>query len=337
MTVSTEEVQWCYRLLLGREPESAQVVRQREETANRLDLLHSFLDSEEFQKSNPEYRSVHQALNRFEGKPFAVDVQVSPAQLAELLQKVKACWTHLGETQPHWSVMSDEQFRPDHIEASMQRFWASGNAPVKALKRILDRVGFGDLQNKVCVEFGCGMGRMSGPLAALFDKVIGYDISASHLQHARARAGELGIGNLDFQLVADDPLAPLARCDVYYSRIVLQHNPPPLIRQLLANAFAALKPGGIAVFQVSTYLAGYRFEIGEYLGQPEDAQNEFEIHCIPQAAVYQLVAEKRCKLLEVHEDGAAGQPGICVSNLFVVQKPLGPWSRLRQKPAVTNR
>ena len=30
--------------------------------------------------------------------------------------------------------------------------------------------------------------------------------------------------------------------------------------------------------------------------------------------------ENGCQLLEVHEDGAAGQPSICISNLFVVQK-----------------
>ena len=226
--------------------------------------------------------------------------------------------------------MSDEQFRPVNIDTSMQRFWNSGAQPVKALKRILDRVGYGELQSRTCLEYGCGMGRMTTHLAALFGSVHGYDISASHLQHARARVQELGVANIDLHLV-DDPLAALEPCDVFYSRIVLQHNPPPLIRQMLANALTALKPGGLAVFQVSTYFSGYRFDIAEYLSQPQGADNEFEIHCFPQAEVFKLVAEKGCKLLEVHEDGAAGPPDICISNLFVVQKPLGWWSRVGRR------
>lgn len=330
MSVSTEEIQWCYRLLLGREPESLRVIQEREGMTNCMQLVRSFLGSEEFQKRLPDYSSVYGALDRLDGSPLHVDTEVSPAQLAALLQRVKACWTGLGETQPHWSVMSDEQFRPVNIDASMQRFWNSGAQPVKALKKILDRVGYDDLQNRSCLEFGCGMGRMTTHLAPLFGSVHGYDISSSHLQHARARVQQLGITNVHLHLV-DDPLAALRSCDVYYSRIVLQHNPPPLIRQMLASALTALKPGGIAVFQVSTYISGYRFDIAEYLGHSQSTNHEFEIHCFPQAEVFRLLAEKGCTLLEVHEDGAAGRPDLCISNLFVVRKRPGRWARLGQR------
>ena len=93
MSVSAEEIQWSYRLLLGREPESARVIQEREGMADRLQLVKSFLDSTEFQKKLPDFARAYTALDRLDGAPLPVDVAVSPAQLAALSQRVKACWT----------------------------------------------------------------------------------------------------------------------------------------------------------------------------------------------------------------------------------------------------
>lgn len=319
MSISAEAVVWCYRLILGREPESDAVIAAYTQTADLGTLRQIFLDSEEFQKSTAA-RQILSSLRRFESQPMRVDVEVTPTQLAELLRRIRACWQALGESQPHWSVMSDEQFRPGNIESSIQLFWNSGRRPVKDLEAILGRIGFGSLSDKVCVDYGCGVARVTTHLAPLFAQVHGYDVSASHLARARERMIECGIGNLELHLAAEDPLAPITPCDVFYSRLVLQHNPPPLIRQLLLVALQALRPGGVAVFQLATYAATYRFDVDAYLAQSPESVSEFEIHCFPQAEVFRLVAAQGCQVLEVHEDGAAGQPESCVSSLFVVRK-----------------
>lgn len=320
MSISADEVLWCYRLLLGREPESEAVVAQYTAMPHREALIQAFLDSEEFGRRGVNVRSVLSSLNRFDDQPLRVDVSVTAVQLAALLLRVKACWSQLGETQPHWSVMSNDKFRPEHIGQNIEQFWKSGQRSVNKLLTVLRRVGCERLDSKLCVEYGCGVGRMTPHLAAVFGQVVGYDISASHLALAQQRARELGIGNIDYRLVAEDPLAALAPCDVYISQLVLQHNPPPLIAQLLKNALDALKPGGFGVFQVSTHVAGYRFVIDEYLAAAPGAPQTFEIHHLPQAEVFALVTAHGCRLLEVHEDGASGDAQACVSNLFVVQK-----------------
>ena len=50
MTVSTDEVLWCYRLLLGREPESAAVTAEHCTAANLQQLVQTIYQSEECQR-----------------------------------------------------------------------------------------------------------------------------------------------------------------------------------------------------------------------------------------------------------------------------------------------
>jgi hypothetical protein len=109
--------------------------------------------------------------------------------------------------------------------------------------------------------------------------------------------------------------------DLWFSRIVLQHNPPPVIAMILRRALAWLAPGGLAVFQVPTYGVGYSFRANEYLrniGQ----KSEIEMHILPQQAVLEVVQQAGCVLLELREDSYnTGHPAIWLSNLFVVRKP----------------
>jgi hypothetical protein len=43
-------------------------------------------------------------------------------------------------------------------------------------------------------------------------------------------------------------LAQIGGFDFFYSVIVLQHNPPPVIVHMLKTVFAQLNPGGIGYF-----------------------------------------------------------------------------------------
>lgn len=325
--ISAEQVRWAYRLLLQREPESQEVIEAHiARASDDHALLRGFLTSQEFATTHPELASDAFSINRVDAPSIRVDVAADRAQLAQLLARVQACWSRLGQEKPHWSVMSDSQFLPENIAGSTQRFWDSGDHDLGRLRAVLARAGFEVRPDAVCVEYGCGLGRVTMKLAGLFGQVHAYDISPAHLEHARARAQQLGLRNIRFHLASERPLATPERCSVYYSNIVFQHNPPPLIARLIEGALAALKPGGIAVFQVPTYIAGYRFNLAEYLAQPQAADAGFEIHCVPQPWVFEAVARAGCRMVEVHEDGAAGNPGLCISNTFAVRRPPGLWA-----------
>jgi len=180
--------------------------------------------------------------------------------------------------------------------------------------------GIQNLASKICIEYGCGLGRVTLPLAKRFKKIHAYDISPSHLAVARQRAAELEIRNAEFHLRSEDFLADLEKCDFFYSTIVFQHNPPPIIRELIGNALRSLQEGGLAIFQIPVYEKDYSFRLDDYLRKLPIL--DMEMHCLPQAEIFALVAEARCTILEVREDGRTG-PGN-LSNMFVVQRGASP-------------
>jgi SAM-dependent methyltransferase len=237
--------------------------------------------------------------------------------LQATIERVRGTWTRLGADRPHFSVMTHEQFLPPNLPGSIDHFWASGDLEAAQVAGIV--AGHGGVPGgKVCVEYGCGVGRVTGALARYFGHVHGIDISPGHLALASQRMTELGCSNVTLTLCPDTVVGLLPPCDVYYSRIVLQHNPPPLIHALLRAGMAALKPGGLAIFQVPTYAAGYNFNIDAWLAA--DAPQDMEMHCLPQPTIFQAIAEAGCVPLEVREDDSTGD-GRYISNVFVVRRP----------------
>ena len=113
-----------------------------------------------------------------------------------------------------------------------------------------------------------------------------------------------------------DDLGGFPKVDFIYSVIVLQHNPPPIIHRVIVQFLKALNPGGVAFFQLPTYKEGYQFLLEEYLSE-ESPQEEMEMHVLPQRAVFEIVREENCKILEVVEDFSTSWG---LSNTFLVQK-----------------
>ena len=319
--VSKADVVWCYRSLLGREPESDRVVEAGTKTTDFKELVLGFLGSQEF---IAKHASVNLAgFGWGLGLPHVldgldIDIDATPYELGQCSAKIKGTWEHLGGEKAHFSVLTDDSFLPQNLHGSIDAFWASGESETSQAVRALSQFGVSQLEQKVCVEYGCGVGRVTVNLAKSFKFVHAYDISRNHLDYARARASELGAGNIAFHECAHDFRVALEPCDFFYSIIVLQHNPPPVILELVRIALRALKPGGIAVFQVPTYIVGYRFRLSEWLAT--DHGFDMQMHCVPQRAVLEIISAATCQLLSVREDGwSSAQDGI-VSNTFFCQK-----------------
>ncbi|HLQ12673.1 MAG TPA: class I SAM-dependent methyltransferase [Steroidobacteraceae bacterium] len=323
MMLTEDDVIWCYRAILGRPPESAAVVQSHVSSGKTFrTLVWTFLKSQEYRSKTSVPAFV--PLDREE---MDMDITASSTDMRLLIDRVRNAWTHLGQVRPHYSVLTNRKYLPESLDAaSIEDFYSSGVGEVSAIAAILRRFGKPEVGSQVCVEYGCGLGRVTVPLAKKFKSVHAYDISGNHLALARKRAFDAGVHNIEFHLCsAKVVIENLERCDVLYSRIVYQHNPPPIIRELIGAALRSLRPGGIAIFQVPTYWGGYSFRIKEYLAQP--AALDLEMHCIPQGVVLSIIAESHCKLLEIREDGSTGHSQ-AISNTFVVQRLAGrsrPW------------
>lgn len=316
MAVSVDEVVWCYRTLLNREPESEATVREFvSSTRDFKVLVDRFIASEEYQQ-----KCGTRGLVPLDRKDLEIEVKASASDLARLKERIRATWTELGLSRPHYSVFSGDEYQPALInDVSIEQFYSSGVAEVEVIDAILRRYGFGASQANACLEYGCGLGRVTLALAKKFKKVRGYDISATHLEIAQQRAAAVGIKNVEFHLCSKDAVIDnLIGCDFFYSRIVFQHNPPPLMRLLITACLMALRQGGIGIFQVPTYAPDYAFRVKDYLASPRS--KEIEMHCLPQAEVFNLIADAKCKPLEVTEDGSVGHVGKWISNTFVVRR-----------------
>jgi SAM-dependent methyltransferase len=86
--------------------------------------------------------------------------------------------------------------------------------------------------------------------------VYGYDISQEHLQIAKEYIDSKYSNILLSQLKKVKDIENLPKVDFIYSVLVLQHNPPPIIRFIIQQFIQALNPKGVALFQVPMYRMG---------------------------------------------------------------------------------
>jgi len=313
---SKDIVAAMYKVALKRDPDSVGLENHARQlsSSGRLDeLINGFIESQEFrQKHLGTMPFMHQSMPAMTNDYD----KASPEQLQLISDKIKQSWEHLGDTRAHHSVLTSKDFLPDSLQQNIGAFWKSGEREVKEIDAILKRHGVKLSEVKTAVEYGCGVGRVTSILAKRVRCMHAYDISRPHLDYAKEHATEVG-AEIKFHLVSV-PIAKLQACDLFYSRIVFQHNPPPIIQQLIKNALEALNPGGIAIFQVPTYIEGYEFRLEDWM--KKDHALDMQMHCIPQPAVFTLAESSGCELLEIREDNWCGEPHHYLSNTFIIGK-----------------
>ncbi len=125
------------------------------------------------------------------------------------------------------------------------------------LEGLFGRLG-ADPRGGLCVEVGCGPGRMTGFVAERFDRVVAVDVSAGMLERARR---DVGAPNVEFRLVSGEGLETVEDgcADVLVCYLVLQHLPERrLVLRYLREFARVLAPTGSAFVQVPVLHSGLR-------------------------------------------------------------------------------
>lgn len=138
----------------------------------------------------------------------------------------------------------------DYRDSDPEAFWQGGE---EELGRILGRVELEIDADEVVLDIGCGVGRMTRALAARAARVLAIDVSGEML--ARAREQNAHLTCVEWLHGDGRSLRPIedAAVDGCFSWVVFQHIPEPEITfGYLREMGRVLKPGGWAVFQVST-------------------------------------------------------------------------------------
>lgn len=321
MIDDVEFVAALYRGILSREPDQRGLethLKNLRKGTPLEEVARLFVRSAEFSSRFANLINMY-PLDR--APPMRVDLHVTEGEEKRLWDHVATAWSRMGASEPYWSVLANPQWKMSGLRRSerLDAFYSTGRSQLNRLDSWFSRSSVSLPSTATCAEYGCGVGRCTIWLAKRYARVIAFDVSEPHLKLARAKAESEGITNIEFVHVRSKSDLDLLRLvDLFYSDIVLQHNPPPLIVQILEYAFAGLRAGGLAYFQVPTYAKGYSFNTIEYLHTLTEPG--MEMHFVPQSVIFSLAFSQGMKPLEALPDGAIGHFGEWISTCFLLKK-----------------
>jgi SAM-dependent methyltransferase len=152
-----------------------------------------------------------------------------------------ADWEALAQGEPYFPVLTDEGIRD--VE-----FLKSGEEDITLLlDAIVSTLGH-DLPLTTALDFGCGAGRLTIPLARRAARVVGCDIAPTILEHARRNVREAGLDNVTFIETAE---LGESQFDFVCSLLTFQHIQPADGYTLIRTLLRVLAPGGIAALQLT--------------------------------------------------------------------------------------
>jgi ubiquinone/menaquinone biosynthesis C-methylase UbiE len=168
--------------------------------------------------------------------------------LRDFTQAMKRDWDERARTDAKWFINSLR------LGQSEEEFDQSGVVEIERLVLAdLTLLAQGrDPKSLRVLEIGCGAGRMTKHLAAIFGEVAGVDVSGEMIRQARARLAGIANARLYETSGVDLAIFPDEEFDLILSAYVFQHVPSAeIIASNLREAWRVLKPGGVLKFQTN--------------------------------------------------------------------------------------
>ena len=168
------------------------------------------------------------------------------------LARHRADWNELARLDPLFAIRADEGKRGGRW--TLHEFLATGREEIDGvlayLKERAPHLCFG-----AALDFGCGVGRLTVPLAECWRSVVGVDISEEMIALAERYHGDSPGVRFVHNARADLAVFSDKTFDFVYSNITLMHIPhEPTIRRYVQDFVRVLRPGGYALFQLPTRL-----------------------------------------------------------------------------------
>ena len=163
------------------------------------------------------------------------------------LKNLQQNWDRFGKTDPLWAILTTEEGKDNNWDESA--FFETGTRAVKRLVKRANRL-LPALKNQQALDFGCGVGRLTQPLADHFEQAHGIDIAPSMIELARQKntKGDRCKYHLnernDLRQFEDNSM------DLVLSLITLQHMRPEYAKNYIKEFIRITRPGGIMIFQI---------------------------------------------------------------------------------------
>lgn len=164
----------------------------------------------------------------------------------------RSAWEEWGQVDPLWAIVTEGGKEFGNWDLS--DFFASGKASIDSLWSTATSNGIPG-NHRIGLDFGCGVGRLTGPLGEHLDRVVGLDISPTMIDLANRYNGERS--NLIFQVHEGDTLSafPDGHFDAVCSLLVLQHLPShESISNYIREFVRVLAPDGVLMMQLPDFV-----------------------------------------------------------------------------------
>ncbi len=206
-------------------------------------------------------------------------------------------WDSLAEKDALWAILTDANRANGKWE--IEEFMATGDAEIQTVMDHLTRINCIPTTNGAALDFGCGVGRLTQPMARRFTSCIGVDISREMIQRAvllnrHANCRYVASSEISLPFVDES-------FSFIYSNIVLQHVPRGLAAEYLREFVRVLAPGGVLVFGVQDSFAisdgsSLLFRVRQQLRIRSRIKRllkigaaDMKMHCMPEAIVRQAL------------------------------------------------
>lgn len=158
-----------------------------------------------------------------------------------------ARWEKIARQEPYFAVLADGNRIADDA------FFQSGEDDISALLAAMTTVLGREVPVDSVLDFGCGAGRLTLPLARRAGHVLAVDIAPTILSHARQNAERAGLANITFSLYDDTLGSAGPSFHFVCSLLVFQYVPPSVGYGLIRSLTMLLKSEGIAALQLRLY------------------------------------------------------------------------------------
>lgn len=163
-------------------------------------------------------------------------------------------WEKFGEENLYFGVYTVDKFRNENLDKeNLSEFFDSGEIYVQEIWDEIEAHFTPDFQPKNALDFGCGVGRLTLPLATKCKSVLGVDISSNMMKEAEKNAVSANLSNIEFKQTNQFLSENGEKFDFVHSFVVFQHINPKEGEKIFENVVKKLETGGIGVLHLTYF------------------------------------------------------------------------------------
>lgn len=166
------------------------------------------------------------------------------------MKRTDSDWKRWGTNSPYYGVLSLDRFRPENLDdEAMESFFASGEVHVNSVFSQIESMIGESFRPRSSLDFGCGVGRLSIPIAKRSGHTIAVDVSQAMLEETARNCAARHIDNIEFAISTDALSGIPAEIDFVHSFIVLQHIAAQRGQHIIAGLARRVSQDGFLALQ----------------------------------------------------------------------------------------